>query len=298
MEKDHRFEREKERKVAAYRRALLRKESEIYEWGRRIRELEARLSDEAERLQSSSLQFSDLLKVRQASMALKDSGKILSISRLCCVLRGVYMKNYVFLLVIVPTFVLAVIFTVRKFLTFPGHYGNPNHHHSTKAIPHYYHENASMETLCKLHGWGFVNILDGRVYDPVLFSNELELLAIRWRELYPYVTQCVILESTRRLQGCLSLLYLQSIGMFGFVEPRYTVNLLRWCDEIPQSFRAHYRQSDDILADSGWHCNFCYSRYDRLRVYIQGDNPELGPIAHSFSAVHLPLYLLDNACLS
>ncbi|CAH8266809.1 unnamed protein product [Arabidopsis lyrata] len=216
----HRFEREKERKVAAYRRALLRKESEIYEWGRRIRELEARLSDEAERLQSSSLQFSDLLKVRQASMALKDSGKILSISRLCCVLRGVYMKNYVFLLVIVPTFVLAVIFTVRKFLTFPGHYGNPNHHHSTKAIPHYYHENASMETLCKLHGWGFVNILDGRVYDPVLFSNELELLAIRWRELYPYVTQCVILESTRRLQGCLSLLYLQSIGMFGFVEPR------------------------------------------------------------------------------
>ncbi|KAG7653581.1 F-box-like domain superfamily [Arabidopsis suecica] len=66
-----RFEREKERKVAAHRRALLRKESEISEWGRRIRELEARLSDEAERLQSSSLQFSDLLKVRQASVALK-----------------------------------------------------------------------------------------------------------------------------------------------------------------------------------------------------------------------------------
>ncbi|XP_020869694.1 F-box protein SKIP24 isoform X2 [Arabidopsis lyrata subsp. lyrata] len=65
-----RFEREKERKVAAHRRALLRKESEISEWGRRIRELEARLSDEAERLHSSSLQFSDLLKVRQASVAL------------------------------------------------------------------------------------------------------------------------------------------------------------------------------------------------------------------------------------
>ncbi|KAG7645585.1 F-box-like domain superfamily [Arabidopsis thaliana x Arabidopsis arenosa] len=65
-----RFEREKERKLAAHRRALLRKESEISEWGRRIRELEARLSDEAERLQSSSLQFSDLLKVRQASVAL------------------------------------------------------------------------------------------------------------------------------------------------------------------------------------------------------------------------------------
>ncbi|XP_010458131.1 PREDICTED: F-box protein SKIP24 isoform X3 [Camelina sativa] len=66
-----RFERDKERKLAAHRRALLRKESEISEWRRRIRELESRLSEEADRLQSASLEFSNLHKVRQASVALK-----------------------------------------------------------------------------------------------------------------------------------------------------------------------------------------------------------------------------------
>ncbi|XP_023645575.1 F-box protein SKIP24 isoform X2 [Capsella rubella] len=65
-----RFERDKERKLAAHRRALLRKESEISEWRRRIRELEARLTEEAERLQSASREFSDLHKARQASVAL------------------------------------------------------------------------------------------------------------------------------------------------------------------------------------------------------------------------------------
>ncbi|VVA90541.1 unnamed protein product [Arabis nemorensis] len=65
-----RFEREKERKVAAHRRALLRKESEISEWGRRIRELETRLSEEAERFQATSVEFSNLQKIRQASVAL------------------------------------------------------------------------------------------------------------------------------------------------------------------------------------------------------------------------------------
>lgn len=59
-----RFEREKEKKVAAHRRALLRKESEISEWGRRIRELETRLAEEAERLQAASMEFSSLQRIR------------------------------------------------------------------------------------------------------------------------------------------------------------------------------------------------------------------------------------------
>lgn len=59
-----RFEREKERRLAAHRRSLLRKESEISEWGRRIRELETRLSEEAERLQAASVEFSNLQRVR------------------------------------------------------------------------------------------------------------------------------------------------------------------------------------------------------------------------------------------
>ncbi|KAL9666296.1 hypothetical protein QQ045_000624 [Rhodiola kirilowii] len=148
----------------------------------------------------------------------------------------------------------------------------------------------------------------------------------------------------------------------------HTVNLLRWCDDIPpvlhlqlrnylysyefyqdsSSWRAsihqylkgktryaHYRQSDLLLADSGWHCSFCfrrisefifkmkaYSHSDRIRfphflnpkriqdVICQGADlfdmlPEeytfreligkMGNILHSYSAVHLPAYLLNNA---
>jgi beta-1,4-mannosyl-glycoprotein beta-1,4-N-acetylglucosaminyltransferase len=152
------------------------------------------------------------------------------------------------------------------------------------------------------------------------------------------------------------------------IPSAHTINLLRWCDDIPpivhlqlknylysfefyydsNSWRAsvhryqtgstkyvHYRQTDVLLADSGWHCSFCfryirdftfkmraYSHNDRVRfshflnpkrvqnLICQGADlfdmlPEehtfreiigkMGPIPHSFSAVHLPAYLLKNA---
>ncbi|KAG5379248.1 hypothetical protein IGI04_027090 [Brassica rapa subsp. trilocularis] len=44
--------------------------TEAVEWGRRIRELGTRLSEEAERLQAASVEFSNLQRVRQASVAL------------------------------------------------------------------------------------------------------------------------------------------------------------------------------------------------------------------------------------
>jgi beta-1,4-mannosyl-glycoprotein beta-1,4-N-acetylglucosaminyltransferase len=147
----------------------------------------------------------------------------------------------------------------------------------------------------------------------------------------------------------------------------HTINLLRWCDDIPEilhlqlrnylysfefflddkSWRAsvhryragktryaHFRQTDDLLADSGWHCSFCfryikdfifkmkaYSHVDRIRfkyflnpkriqhVICQGADlfdmlPEeytfqeiiakLGPVPSTYSAVHLPSYLLEQ----
>ncbi|KAL6983769.1 beta-1,4-mannosyl-glycoprotein 4-beta-N-acetylglucosaminyltransferase [Sarracenia purpurea var. burkii] len=152
------------------------------------------------------------------------------------------------------------------------------------------------------------------------------------------------------------------------IPSSHTIDLLRWCDEIPpilhlrlknylysfeflvdsNSWRAsvhryrsgntryaHYRQSDVILADAGWHCSFCfrhidefifkmkaYSHYDRVRfshylnpkrvqeVICKGADlfdmlPEeytfkeiigkMGPVPRSYSAVHLPSYLLENA---
>ncbi|KAE8653752.1 hypothetical protein F3Y22_tig00117056pilonHSYRG00119 [Hibiscus syriacus] len=290
-----------------------------------------------------------------------------------------------------------------------------------RDIPHYYHGNVSMEKLCKLHGWG-IRKFPRRVYDAVLFSNEVDILKIRWQELYPYITQFVLLESSSTFSGIPKpMVFASHRDRFKFVEPRltygtirgrfkkgknpfieearqrealdqllkragiadddllimsdvdeipsrHTINLLRWCDDIPQvlhlrmkkylysfeffvddkSWRAsvhryqtgktryaHCRQADETLADAGWHCSFCfrrisefifkmkaYSHKDRLRFSLHL-NPKrvqraickgallfdmipeeytfkeiirkMGPIPHSFSAVHLPSYLLQNA---
>ncbi|CAN8312114.1 unnamed protein product [Cochlearia groenlandica] len=350
----------------------------------------------------------------------QEPGKLLSFSRLCCALRGVDMKSYIFLLVIVPTCVLAGYVHGQKISYFlrPLWESPPKPFHD---IPHYHHENASMETLCKLHGWG-VREYPRRVYDAVLFSNELDILAVRWRELYPYITQFVLLESNSTFTGLPKpLVFAAHRDEFKFIEPRltygtlggrfvkgqnpfyeeayqrvaldqllriagitdddlllmsdvdeipsrHTINLLRWCDEIPRilhlrlnnylysfeflvdnkSWRAsvhryeagktryaHYRQSDEILADAGWHCSFCFRRISefifKMKAYSHNDrvrfshflNPKrvqrvickgadlfdmlpeeytfkdiigkMGPIPHSFSAVHLPSYLLENA---
>ncbi|WCJ30022.1 beta-1 4-N-acetylglucosaminyltransferase family protein [Euphorbia peplus] len=69
-----------------------------------------------------------------------------------------------------------------------------------KSIPHYYAENVSMENLCKLHGWS-LRSKPRQVYDAIIFSNELDILEIRWRELYPYITKFVILESNTTFTG-------------------------------------------------------------------------------------------------
>ncbi|GAA0186453.1 glycosyltransferase [Lithospermum erythrorhizon] len=292
----------------------------------------------------------------------KDAEKSLSMSRVRCVLRGLDFKTLIFLCILSPIF------------------------------------------LC------------------VLFNNELDILKIRWKELYPYVNEFVLLESNSTFTGLPKpsvftshreefsfvesrLTYGQIPGRFRkgenpFIEEayqrlaldyllkqagiedddllimsdvdeipsRHTINLLRWCDDIPSilhlrlknylysfeflvdnnSWRAsvhiyqsgktryaHYRQSDDILAEAGWHCSFCfrhisefifkmkaYSHFDRVR-FTHFLNPErvqhiickgadlfdmlpeeytfkeiigkMGPIPRSYSAVYLPAHLLEDA---
>ncbi|OVA20813.1 Glycosyl transferase [Macleaya cordata] len=341
-------------------------------------------------------------------------------SRLRCILRGLDLKIYILLFVLVPTIALGIYVHGQKITYFlrPLWEKPPKPFHE---IPHYYHENVSMENLCKLHGWG-IREYPRRVFDAVLFSNELDILSIRWNELYPYITQFVLLEVNSTFTGLPKpLLFANNRDQFKFIEPRltygtiggrfkkgenpfveeayqrvvldqllriagitdddllimsdvdeipssHTINLLRWCDNTPpilhlrlrnylysfefpvdnKSWRAsvhqyksgktryaHFRQTDDILSDAGWHCSFCfrrisefifkmkaYSHYDRVRfkyyldpkriqdVICKGANlfdmlPEeytfkeiigkLGPIPRSFSAVHLPAHLLNNA---
>ncbi|XP_059447855.1 uncharacterized protein LOC132179205 isoform X1 [Corylus avellana] len=350
----------------------------------------------------------------------QESSRVLSMLRLRCVLRGLDVKTLIFLFAFVPTCIFFIYLHGQKISYFlrPLWESPPKPFH---VRPHYYDENVSMENQCKLHGWK-MREFPRRVFDAVLYSNEKEILEIRWKELYPYVTQFVILESNSTFTGLPKPLFFASHRKdFKFVEPRltygtiggrskrgenpfieeayqrvaldlllkkagiedddllimsdvdeipsrHTINLLRWCDDIPpvlhlqlknylysfefhvddSSWRAsvhryetgkttyaHYRQTDDLLADAGWHCSFCfrrisefifkmkaYSHYDRVRFshYLNRDRvqrvicegadlfdmlPEeytfkdiigkMGPVPHSFSAVHLPSYLLENA---
>lgn len=357
--------------------------------------------------------FFSLLQLKEGSRA------AISISRLRCALRDFDIKVLLLFFICIPTIVFLIYAHGQKITYFlrPLWESPPK---PFNIIPHYYNPNVSMETLCSLHGWK-IRESPRRVFDAVLFSNELDMLEIRWKELSPYVSEFVLLESNSTFTGLVKPLYFTNdrarfdfvesrltYGMVGgrfmkgenpFVEESYqrvaldqlikiagiteddllimsdvdevpsghTIDLLRWCDGIPdrvhlqlknylysfefylddKSWRAsvhryqagktryaHYRQTDLLLADSGWHCSFCfrhindflfkmkaYSHVDRIRfAYYLNPNriqevickgadlfdmlPEeytfqeiiakMGPIPSTFSAVHLPAFLLEN----
>ncbi len=54
-----------------------------------------------------------------------------------------------------------------------------------QVIPHYYAENISLARLCELHGWS-LRKNPRRVFDAVMFSNEIDLLEIRLQVLLQF----------------------------------------------------------------------------------------------------------------
>ncbi len=54
-----------------------------------------------------------------------------------------------------------------------------------QVIPHYYAENISLAHLCELHGWS-LRTNPRRVFDAVMFSNEIDLLEIRLQVLLQF----------------------------------------------------------------------------------------------------------------
>lgn len=88
-------------------------------------------------------------------------------------------------------------------------------------LPHYYAENVSMDRLCRLHGWS-VRSQPRRTFDAIIFSNELDLLEIRWHELKPYVKKFIILESNSTFTGVPKPSYFnQNRARFAFAEGQY-----------------------------------------------------------------------------
>ncbi|XP_073034032.1 uncharacterized protein [Primulina eburnea] len=87
-------------------------------------------------------------------------------------------------------------------------------------LPHYYAENVSMGNLCNLHGWS-LRSEPRRVFDGIIFSNELDMLEIRWNELYPYINKFVILEANTTFTGIPKPLYFATNRKrFAFAEEK------------------------------------------------------------------------------
>ncbi|XP_047325895.1 beta-1,4-mannosyl-glycoprotein 4-beta-N-acetylglucosaminyltransferase isoform X2 [Impatiens glandulifera] len=85
-------------------------------------------------------------------------------------------------------------------------------------LSHFYAENVSIPQLCRLHGWS-PREHPRNVFDAIIFSNELDMLEIRWNELYPYVTKFVILESNTTFTGIPKPLFFASNrDRFSFAE--------------------------------------------------------------------------------
>ncbi|CAA0809759.1 F-box protein SKIP24 [Striga hermonthica] len=64
------YEKDRERKRLAHRRAVLRIESQIAEHSRKIQEIKVGTSDEKEKMNKAIVELSNLRKIRQASVAL------------------------------------------------------------------------------------------------------------------------------------------------------------------------------------------------------------------------------------
>ncbi|XP_050214116.1 uncharacterized protein LOC126665378 [Mercurialis annua] len=106
---------------------------------------------------------------------------------------------FVILLVLVPICTIAILTHAQKIsYFFRPLWDNPPPPFT--RLPHYYAENVSMEHLCNLHGWS-LRTEPRRIFDGIIFSNELDILEIRWRELHPYISKFVILESNTTFTG-------------------------------------------------------------------------------------------------
>ncbi|XP_022774372.1 uncharacterized protein LOC111316615 [Durio zibethinus] len=149
----------------------------------------------------------------------------MTISRLRCMLRGCDIRTYIFVFVAIPLFIFGMYLHGQKISYFlrPLWESPPKPFHE---IPHYYHENVTMETLCNLHGWK-IRESPRRVFDVVLFSNEIDILTLRWNELYPYITQFVLLESNSTFSGLPKpLTFASNRQQFKFIEPRLTYGMI------------------------------------------------------------------------
>ncbi|KAH6559491.1 hypothetical protein KP509_1Z005400 [Ceratopteris richardii] len=82
-----------------------------------------------------------------------------------------------------------------------------------------------MAKLCSLHGWT-VRHHPRRVFDAVIFNNEVDVLELRWRELTSVVNTFVIVESNTTFTGQNKpLWFAENMQRFRFVQSQITYSL-------------------------------------------------------------------------
>ncbi|KAE8695656.1 putative clathrin assembly protein [Hibiscus syriacus] len=250
-------------------------------------------------------------------------------------LRGIDIRVCIVIVVVVaiPVFIFGVYLHGQKITYFlrPLWESPPKPFHE---IPHYYHENVTMETLSKLHGWK-IRKSPRRVFDTVLFNNEIDIITLRWKELYPHRFKFI---EPRLNYGMIGGRFKK--GENPFVEEAYQrvasdqliriakiedddLLIMSDADEIPSAHTINLLRCFCFRYISGFIFKMkAYSHTDRVRfshylnpkriqeVICKGPDlfdmiPEeytfkeivgkKGSIPRSYSAVHLPEYLLNNA---
>ncbi|KAK6945133.1 Glycosyl transferase, family 17 [Dillenia turbinata] len=114
-----------------------------------------------------------------------------------------------------------------------------------ERLPHYYAENVSMDHLCQLHGWS-LRSEPRQVFDGIIFNNEIDLLELRWRELNPYISKFVILESNATFTGIPKpLVFTSNLDRFKFAEGRIVNGVL----PVPSSRLKSLKDPFDLEAE-------------------------------------------------
>lgn len=136
--------------------------------------------------------------------------------RRCTPRQSIRTRNFVILLILSPLCVYGILIRQQIIYFFRPVWDNPPR--PFEHLPHYYAENISMHKQCSLHGWS-LRSKPRRVFDAIIFNNELDILEIRWGELNPFVTKFVILEANTTFTGIPKpLIFAKNRNRFAFAE--------------------------------------------------------------------------------
>ncbi|KAK1307719.1 hypothetical protein QJS10_CPA09g00740 [Acorus calamus] len=137
------------------------------------------------------------------------------------------LRSIALFVLVFPTFVLLTLLHHARDITYLLRPIWDTPPRSFRALPHYHAHNLSLARLCALHGFGSPLATPRRVFDAVLFNNEIDLLELRWRELLPHVTAFLLVESNSTFTSRPKpLFFTENQKRFEFAAPKVVYGTL------------------------------------------------------------------------